>query len=479
MHLSGRFSRMIGGLALTVCITAGAAAENRSGGTGDGDFDAQAEIRRLKAEVARLRANNEEDWLDRRRREEVKTLVKEVLEDAETRASLQGEGVTAGHDGDFFIASRDGRFRLELNGHLQVRYTFNHRDDSPGDDNQGGFNLRRAKFKPSGYIFAGDRRIDFAVSLAGDQDQGDPPLFEDYYLATPLSDRISVRAGRWKQPFALQNMRSSARQLLVERAAVTELFNVDRSEGAMLSYSGDVFRLYGSVNDGIDGQSTDFNEDGTEVALTGRAETLLAGAWDQFRDGSSWSGERLGAMLGGAVHYEVGESGAVAAGPDGTLGTSDDVDLPKNDFLLWTTDLSFEAAGLGVQLAGFGHHAENESAPNYDDSVLLAEAGYMVVPDTFEPFLRYEMIFADSSRPVVASGAAEEETKLLTAGFNWYHAGHDAKFTLDMISAFDPLVPGIAGPNGGEIASSSLGLQPDANGEAGQIAVRAQYQLKW
>jgi hypothetical protein len=60
----------------------------------DKDVDVVAELQALKAEVARLRAENGDSWLNQRRAEEVKSLVHEVLADADTRASLAGEGMT-------------------------------------------------------------------------------------------------------------------------------------------------------------------------------------------------------------------------------------------------------------------------------------------------------------------------------------------------------------------------------------------------
>ncbi len=47
-----------------------------------------------REQVAALRADQETSRLNKRRAEQAETLVGEVLEDADTRASLQGEGMT-------------------------------------------------------------------------------------------------------------------------------------------------------------------------------------------------------------------------------------------------------------------------------------------------------------------------------------------------------------------------------------------------
>ncbi len=402
--------------------------------------------------------------MTQRRAEEVKALVREVLSDAETRASLLQEGLTAGHDGEFFLQSNDGAFRLNLAGQLQVRYIWNNRDGAheadPNDDNNlAGFQLRRTKLKGEGHI--GEPRIRFGFSLAGDRDD-ETAFFEDYWLAYNFSDQLSISAGRMKMPFALQNLTSSSRQLAVERSSVNEYFNVDRSEGVVLAYKRDNYRLAGSINDGAAGEFTDFDENTTDVAFTGRAEAKLAGEWSQLKDPAiAWEGEGTGLFLGAALDYEIGETGTVAA---------------NNNVLRWTGDVTYESNGFGVLAAAYGQHTDMDSGDNFNDYGLLVEAGYFVVPNTLQPFARYELILQDDSRPGVTSGATNEDTSIVTAGFNWYQHKHDAKFTMDVVYALDPLGT-LAGNDGG--VSTGLGLRPDAAGEEGQFAVRAQYQLKW
>ena len=447
-------------------------------------FDARAEIEALKAEIARLKEEDERDWLSRRRAEEVRALVREVISDANSRASLAGNGFVAGYDDGFFLASPEETFYLELAGKVQVRYIYNNRRNSGEDDHQAGFTIRRPRFNPGGYISVGERRINFDITINGGRGRNDPTMFQDYYVTTALTDAVDIRAGRFKQPFSLQNIRSSSRQLAVDRSVVNNIFALNRSEGVMLRYAGERLRMYGAVNDGRGGVQTDFDEDNVDVGLTGRAEALLAGDWDQFADASSWSDEGPGAMLGAAIDYDVGETGTdtIEPGPDGTLGTPDDVNIPNNDsVLVWTADLSAQRSGFGVLIAGYGQHTDNEDGPNFDDFGFFAEAGYMIVPDTLEPYVRYGMIFADEDRPVVQDGSLDGQTRLVTAGINWYQARHDSKFTLDAVYALDPLFVSDRGPGARPraIGSGALGLVSDAAGEPGQFVIRAQYQLKW
>ena len=65
------------------------------------------ENRQMREEMDILRAETDEDWLTEQRAEEIKGLVADVLADADTRASLTGNGLMAGWSDDFFLASAD------------------------------------------------------------------------------------------------------------------------------------------------------------------------------------------------------------------------------------------------------------------------------------------------------------------------------------------------------------------------------------
>jgi hypothetical protein len=239
----------------------------------------------------------------------------------------------------------------------------------------------------------------------------------------------------------------------------------------MVSYQGERVRLYGSLNNGDNRQFAGFNNasgNNTDYAITGRGSVLVAGDWDQTKDASSWTGEATAGALGGAIHWQ-----------EGTTGTAG----PNNDLFLWTLDGTFESAGFGSTAALYGRHTDNEFANDTDNYGAYVEGGYMVVPDTVEPFFRYQWIRTDDSINAVQNGNVEEDTNILTAGVNWYQARQNSKFTLDVVYALDPLAPGLAGSGAvggpGGATSTGLGLLNDAAGEDEQVAVRAQYQLKW
>lgn len=390
----------------------------------------EAEVSDLRSELDQVKAQQNQQWITEARADEIRSLVHDVLADADTRASLLQSGATSGYDGGFFIRSSDGKFLLKLGGHLQVRYIWNNRDggDSDIDEDQFGFQVRRAKLKGKGHI--GDPKIGYEFSLGGDRDEagsdedGDPEDFggvimDDYVLNYSFDNGWMVQAGRWKQPFAREDIMSSARQMAVERALVLEMFNVDRSEGVMVQYKGDQLIFAASFNDGIDAQGSDFDTGNNMVdyGITARFDYMAMGEWDQMKDYASWSGEPQALFLGAAVHYQEGESDT-----DGLDGTN---------LLLLTGDVLYENDGLS--LAGAVYYSDIDmDVMDFQHWGAQAQIAYNI-DDEFEPFFRYEFISLDDETP----GLVDDEINLITVGLNWYQKKHNAKFTADVVFVLD------------------------------------------
>jgi len=108
----------------------------------------------IRNSLDRLREENEMNWLTEKRTKQIKTLVHDVLADADTRSSLIGDGLLGGWDDGFFVASSDGLFRLKVGALVQERYVMSHRDNA--DKWRGGFENNRTRLHISGHIFNQD-----------------------------------------------------------------------------------------------------------------------------------------------------------------------------------------------------------------------------------------------------------------------------------------------------------------------------------
>lgn len=433
------------------------------------DTALKSEVAAMKARIAELEGQKSESWLNERRAEEVKALVREVLADADTRASLQGSGAVAGHNGkNFFLASEDGNYLLTVGGQIQVRYVYNMRDDAnednednEADDNENGFTIRRAKLAFAGHI--GSPKIQYMIRLKADRSD-ETVRTEVVKVGYQLTDNISIWAGEDKAPFLREELISSGRQLAVERSYLNAVNSLGYVQGIWVNWeASDMIKTSVAIHDGSrsgegygsdsdsDGSNKDFYGDNTDVAIGGRIDVKLMGDWSSWNDFSSWSGEDPSLIIGGAINWDVTETG-------------DDISSHNNNdsVLAWTVDASFKTAGFNAFAAYVWNEALNDEISNNENVEIhsyLVQAGYMVIPDKLEPFVRYEWIEYDD--PSVTN----DEINILTFGANYYIKKHDAKFTLDVVYAMDPIS-----------GASGLGLLSDSDNDD-QIAIRAQFQL--
>jgi hypothetical protein len=443
-----------------------------------GSSDLGAEIAALKARIAQLEGEQGQTWLNERRAEEVKTLVKEVLADADTRASLLAEGATAGHDGGhFWIGSADGSFLLRVSGLIQVRHTWNQRDgddegtDAEFDQSEAGFTVPRAKVQFDGHISS--PKITYALRLAVDKDTND--VWADrIVVGYQLSDNLWLSAGEDKAPFLREELTAPEHQLAVDRSVVNEIFTAGRVQGAWVNWNAhDMVRVAVAITDGInsgerkteDDESKDFYADDTDFSITSRVDIRLAGNWEQAEDFTAWSGEPMAVFVGGAVHYQVRETG------DSLAGTA--LSAHQTDALLWTVDGSLEVSGLNVYAAVVGSDLDRESDAGGDDNEpwgAVVQAGYQIIPDKLELFGRWEYIDLDSDDADI-----EDEINILTFGANWYLNRHQSKVTVDIVYALDSL----EGLSDFDSSLSNLGLLTDLDDEEDQLALRTQFTLTY
>lgn len=428
------------------------------------DAELQAKIDRLEKRLAEVEAKEAGNWLNERRAEEVKALIHEVLSDADTRASLLQDGAVAGHDGkNFFLASADESFLLELSGQIQFRYiaNFENSDADDADKEDGGFQVRRTKLNFAGHVTAGPK-WEYEVVLALDREDGNA-FFEDVVISTEIMDGLEVKFGKFKLPFLREELTSSKRQLAVDRSSVTEFFTLDRAEQVQLVYSQDMFNIVVSINDGADSEFTTIGADEVEFAITARVDVKLMGEWGQMKDYTSWSGEPNGLFLGGAVHYEAGDGRNAGMGQGNGLA----------NYFAWTIDGSFESNGMNINAAFMGGHIDPDAAGAMDRDMygFLVQGGYNI-NDTLEPFARFEWIDSDMG------GMIDDEAMLLTLGANYYFKKHNAKLTVDVVILLDgDSFSAIGNPYGNSPDSDGLGFSTGDAHEEDNILLRTQFQL--
>lgn len=461
-------------------------------------------------------ASQSEAWSSQ---DEVRATVAEMLADAETRTSLLQSGGTAGHDGDFFLASSDGNFRLNVGGQIQFRYIINFRDNDfvlrdieppagigPEDSAvlgaqqqnfETGFQTRRTKLIFDGHVF--DPALFYKVQGNFSSSTGNFVL-EDAYVGYEFDNGFTIRWGQFKLPFLREELVSSARQLTVDRSLTNEVFNQGRSQGIELAYDTENWRAALAFSDGFrsanseitadrtmagnpgglfaDPRGTSFLTPGTESqwALTGRFEYLFAGQWNQFRDFTSGPDDDFGLMLGGAVHIEGGaqDHNAFGVSPGGNI-------FGQGDYFYasWTVDLSVEGQGWNAYFAAIGGHSDISDIPvalpalpnatmetvRLNDYGFVAQGGWRVPNTDWEIFGRYDVLFPDGSGTRRSSNRA---FNTLTIGGNWYIHGHAAKFTADIIWFVDSV---------NQLSGTNTGIAYYQDDDRNEVSFRLQFQL--
>jgi hypothetical protein len=429
----------------------------------------QTEIDSLRGEVTALRASNDEKWMTEQRAGEIRSLIADVLADADGRASMLQDGLTAGHDGNFFLASQDGRFLLELAGQMQLRWFFNWHD-AP-DEYRMGFENTRTKLTFSGHVFNPD--LTYLVRM--DVTRNEPGLvtglffLQDAWVRYNLNNDWSIRGGQFKVPFNREELISSAHQLTVERSLVNESLNLGRTQGVELTWAGEHLRVSGATGDGATDSvggfgiidpggeplnSNALNED-VELAFHGRFDWKLAGTWDQFMDFTSPLDDPMGVLLGGAVHFQKGENGSSSGGNR------------QEEWVGYTVDLSLEFGGANLFFAWVHHMIDSPdfaSSPFEADIFgAVVQGGVYFTPQT-EVFARYEW----GQFVTHLNDTAFKTLHLATVGVNYYLDGHDAKFTADMGFSFERI--------DGAFDSEFAGWRADGLAD-NQLVIRTQFQL--
>jgi len=429
----------------------------------------------LRQEVTKLRDESGDPWLTEQRAAEIRSLVTDVLADADSRSSLQASGLTAGWNDGFFLASPDGRFRLQVDGQSQIRYIINRRDRASGTDltdrYRTGFENTRTRLTLRGHVFGpqfsylvrgGFSREGGGTPVNGEVGGGDFRLY-DAWVRYQFDDMWSLRFGQFKLPFNREELVSSARQLAVERSLVNESMNIGRSQGIELTFQGDWLRWAFAFSDGgsdsllgvntivgTQGANTPWSVRDTEYAFTTRVETLIAGQWRQFEQFTSPAGDPFGLLVGAAVHYQAGE-----------WGTTDQ----ERTWLNTTVDVSLALGGANVFGALTYTYADARAAFGIFDIFGAVVQGGVYVAPKLELFGRLEYGHIDSRRNIVDP----KDLWLVTSGVNYYFDGHDVKFTADVGFGINDV---------SQFWSSDIaGYRPDGNTTNPQIVIRTQFQL--
>jgi hypothetical protein len=478
-----------------ISLLAGAATLTLTGGSfADTAVEAQneelrARIAELESRLGNVEAQSSDNWLTEQRATEIRSLVEDVMADADTRSSMLSQGMTAGYDNGAVIASADGNWLLRTNLLLQTRFIFSTLDTGNNvpafDGTRWGFEVTRAKFSLTGNVVSPEwfYRVDIETStnangVATDTRTG---LLEAY-AGYDFGNGWKVYGGQFKAPLLFEEMVEDQFQQAVERSLVNYLYTGGYTQGIAVDYLGDQFHVVGSWNNGITdtgyggtittGTGGSALQGDTNFGLTARGEWLAMGTWDQFKDITSPQGEEMGVKVGGAFHWQRGE-----------YGLSGTVTGATNSLAVITGDISAEFGGANVygqinySVMDFKSPAVGpalDGSSNKPWGIVIGGGWYF--SEEWELFGRYEW----SDRSVGSTPGNPDNLNIITVGVNRYFAGHNAKWTTDVGFGLQSVDVGLA--NGTVIAPVTGWRQDVASGAGGannngQLLIRTQLQI--
>jgi len=155
-------------------------------------------------------------------------------------------------------------FTIKLGGRLHVDYATGDADNADFDFNSTA--LRRARLKGHGQF---GKNLKYKIETTFDEG-GDVNLEDAFLEWTPDGSIFSFKAGHFKTQNSLEEAASSLDVALIERAAFTDAFELDRRVGFEVSTKSDNYLLQVGVF-GENLEAIENNASGSEgIAFAGR-----------------------------------------------------------------------------------------------------------------------------------------------------------------------------------------------------------------
>jgi len=340
----------------------------------DTNEELQARLEAAEARIAELGTSQDSNWLNDARADEMRSLVHDVLADADSRTSMLGDGSST---------------TVNVHGFVQTKWSYND-TMTDGVDATHGFDVSRTRLIVSGDVY------DWKYNISGQWDSGN-----EFSLLDAYADWSGFRVGQFKSPFMREVLTDQTDTLASERSVISNQFGQGRSQGIQYGYRTSLGGVRVAYTDGFDTANGAGVQNG--YALTGRLDfratdwlgagiavshndlnttdyntwtadaTISAGGFDitgayvatlDDVNGDDWGTVWTAAYqctdkMQGFVQYEIGHLEGVDTDLQiATVG----VNYAFNDNVKWTTDLgkSFNAIDAGWNLGNSGWNTTAE-----------------------------------------------------------------------------------------------------------------------
>ncbi len=214
----------------------------------------------------------------------------------------------------------------------------------------------------------------------------------DAYATFAITDQIKGQIGNFRPPFLASSLRNEDGMLFQDRSFLGQGWAF-RDQGLQVSGSFDMLNFAVAVQNGADSA-------GDELVIAGRVSFTVMGNAPGKNEGALGQGDETSFTIGVGYYNDGQLNDGTAIAVDGQFGMG--------------------ALSAGFELVDLEQDFLGDEATPYNVYV-----GYMVVPDEWEVAVRYEDFDSNT------------DTTAITAGVNWYHNGHAAKWHLNYITVTD------------------------------------------
>ena len=315
------------------------------------------------------------------------------------------------YDPGFKISWKDGKTsiesksaKLDISNRVQIRFT---EQDPEVGDNKGSFRIRRAKTKFEGWVY--DKNLTYEIQLNW-PDTANP--VEDVNVNYDLSKgkkAFQLKAGMYKVPFGRQELTSSGSQQFVDRSAVSNEFAKGRDIGV---------QLWGQPMGGkIDWRVGIFNGAGRTVSANDNDKYQFDArlSWQPFGDpkyseSDFEASEKL--LFAVAAQFESNDKHGATTGVDEARETAG-------------ADVVVKYKGLSIFAEYFDADIDLETGSDFARDGFNLQAGYFVVPQTFEIAARYAILDPSDLRD------DDDRTAETGLALNYFFNKHPYKLQLD------------------------------------------------
>jgi len=209
----------------------------------DTNTDLQERLEVAEARIAELSTSQDSNWLNDTRADEIRSLVHDVLADADTRASMLGDGSST---------------TVNVHGFVQTRWQYND-IKTDGVDTTHGFDMTRTRLEISGDLY------DWGYKVSGQWNDGG-----NFTLMDAYADWGGFRVGQFKSPFMKEVLTAQTDTLATERSVISNQFGQGRSQGVQYGYQTALGGVTVAYTDGFNTANGAGVQNG--YALTGRLD---------------------------------------------------------------------------------------------------------------------------------------------------------------------------------------------------------------